>query len=892
MSSYPVRYESDILLRDGSTLHLRPIKPDDVSALLDFHKRLSPRSVYFRFFSPLPELSDERAKALANVDYEDTFALVGELGERLVAVARYYRDEKAHDRAEVAFVIEDALQGRGIATRMLERLAEIAREKGVTTFDAYVLGDNRKMMDVFMHTGFEVERRLDGGVFQVAFPITSTPAYEEKAALRSQMAARASMKAFFEPRSIAVVGAGRKRGGIGAEIFHNLMSAGFQGVLYPVNEKAPFVGSVTAYPRVTDIPGEVDLAIVVVPAEGVAAIIDDCIEKGVRAIVIISAGFAETGTDGRARESALLEKVRNAGVRMIGPNCMGIINTDPKVALNGTFSPVYPPEGRVAMSTQSGALGLAILDYARRLNLGISTFVSVGNKADVSSNDLIQYWADDPRTDVILLYLESFGNPRKFGRIAKRIAASKPIVVVKSGRSRAGARAASSHTGALAATDAVVSALFRQAGIIRTDTLEELFDVANLLTHQPVPRGSRVAILTNAGGPGILAADACEAQGLELPMLADATVAELRSFLPATASVANPVDMIASATPDHFLRATRALLADENVDSLVVIFIPPLVTDPEAVAAAIVEGSKESVGKPVLANFMSTKGAPEILRSIPSYGFPEAAASALAKVTAYGEWRGKPAGTQPSFDDIRTDDAKAVVERALERGGGWLSPIEIGELFSSAGIPVVKSRFVSTVDDALQAAAEVGFPVALKAAGPAIVHKTEVGGVALNLADDVAVRRAYDDMASRLGSDLTGVIIQEMVPAGVEVVVGATLDPTFGPLVLYGSGGILVELLNDVAFRINPLTGADAREMINEVRGTALLRGYRGSKPADEDALADIILRVSALLEICPQIHEMDANPVKILEKGAIVVDARVRVARLVELPPTRRIAY
>lgn len=397
MSDYPARYESDILLRDGSSLHLRPIKPDDVSALLEFHARLSPRSVYFRYFSPLPELSEERAKVLASVDYNDTFALVGELAGRLVGVARYYRDEKAHDRAEVAFLIEDALQGRGIATRMLERLAEIAREKGITTFDAYVLGDNRKMMDVFMHTGFAVERRLDGGVFQVAFPITPTPEYEEKAALRSQMAARASMKAFFEPQSIAVVGAGRKRGGIGAEVFHNLVAAGFQGVVYPVNEHARVVGSVMAYPRVTDIPGEVDLAVVVVPAEDAAAVVDDCIKKGVHGIVVISAGFAETGAEGRAREAMLLEKVRDAGVRMIGPNCMGIINTDPAVALNGTFSPVYPPEGRVAMSTQSGALGLAILDYARRLNLGISTFVSVGNKADVSSNDLIQYWAEDPR---------------------------------------------------------------------------------------------------------------------------------------------------------------------------------------------------------------------------------------------------------------------------------------------------------------------------------------------------------------------------------------------------------------------------------------------------------------------------------------------------------------
>ncbi len=892
MTTYPARYESDILLRDGSTLHLRPIKPDDVKSLLEFHKRLSPRSIYFRFFSPLPELGEERAKALANVDYEDTFALIGELGGRLVGVARYYRDQNTRNRAEVAFLIEDALQGRGIATRMLERLAEIAREKEITVFDAYVLGDNRKMMDVFLHAGFAVERRLDGGVFQVSFPITLTPEYEEKAALRSQTAARASMKAFFEPKSIAVVGAGRKRGGIGAEVFHNIVAAGFQGVVYPINDTAKVVGSVAAYPRVTAVPGDVDLAIVIVPAERTPSVVDDCIAKGVHGIVVISAGFAETGSEGRSREAQLLEKVRDAGVRMIGPNCMGIINTDPNVVLNGTFSPVYPPEGRIAMSTQSGALGLAILDYARRLNLGISTFVSVGNKADVSSNDLIQYWAEDPRTDVILLYLESFGNPRKFGRIAKRIARTKPIVVVKSGRSRAGARAASSHTGALKSTDAVATALFRQAGIIRTDTFEELFDVANLLAHQPVPSGNRVAILTNAGGPGILAADACEAHGLELPILADATVAELRSFLPQTASVANPVDMIASASPDDFLKATRALLADPNVDSVIVIFIPPLVTDQEAVAEAIVEGSRKAEGKPVLANFMSAKGAPAILGNIPSYGFPESAASALAKVTTYGEWRRRPVGTVPVFSDIRADDAKAVIDRSLERGGGWLSPIEIGELFKAAGIPVAKSRLVSNAEDAVTAANEIGYPVALKATGPSIVHKTEVGGVALNLSEGEAIRDAYDRMAKRLGSDLTGVMIQEMVPGGVEVVVGATLDETFGPLVLYGSGGILVELLNDVAFRINPLTNSDVQEMLNEVKGTALIRGYRGAHAADEAALCDLILRVSALLEICPQIHEMDANPVKVLEKGVIVVDARVRVDRVVEPPPTRRIAY
>ncbi|MFL6273600.1 MAG: GNAT family N-acetyltransferase [Blastocatellia bacterium] len=892
MSIYPARYESDTLLRDGSTLRLRPIRPDDVAALIEFHLRLSPRSVYFRFFSPLPELTREKAVELCTVDYNDTFALVGEHAGRIVAVARYYRDHEADDRAEVAFLTEDALQGRGIATRMLERLAVIARENRIKTFEAYVLGDNRKMMDVFLNTGFQVARRLDGGVFYVTFSITATPELEEKLARRGQAAASASMKVFFEPKSVAVIGAGRRRGQIGAEIFHNLVSAGFQGVVYPVNEHARVVGSVRAYARITEIPDDVDLAIIVVPAARVEAAVDDCISKGVRGMVIISAGFGETGGEGRAREAAILDKVRGAGIRLIGPNCMGIINTDLEVALNATFSPVYPPAGRVAMSTQSGALGLAILDYARDLNIGISTFVSVGNKADVSGNDLIQYWAEDPRTDVILLYLESFGNPRNFGRIAKRIARDKPIAVVKSGRSQAGQRAASSHTGALASTDRAADALFRQAGIIRTDTLEELFDVANLLAHQPVPAGRRVAILTNAGGPGILAADACESNGLELPTLTDATVAELRSFLPLAASVANPVDMIASATAEHYERAMRALLADERVDALIVIFIPPLLTQAEAVAAAIVEGAQQASGKPVIANFMSAKGAPAILASIPSYAFPEAAAKALAKVTTYGEWRQQSAGVLPLFDNIRVDDARRVVEQALERGDGWLSPVELHDLFNAVGIRMAQSRLVTTTDEAVKAARAIGYPVVLKAVGPRILHKTEVGGVRLNLANERMVRAAAEEMRERLGEELSGMMVQEMVTGGVEVVVGATLDPTFGPLVAYGSGGVMVELLNDMAFRINPLTDVDVQEMLGEVRGTALLRGWRGAKAADEAALRELILRVSVLLEICPQIHEMDANPVKVLEQGARIVDARLRVARLGEPPPTRRIAY
>jgi acyl-CoA synthetase (NDP forming) len=577
---------------------------------------------------------------------------------------------------------------------------------------------------------------------------------------------------------------------------------------------------------------------------------------------------------------------------MVGPNCMGLVNTDPEVRLNATFAPAYPPPGRVALSSQSGALGLALLDYASSLNLGISTFVSVGNKADVSSNDLIQYWAADPRTDVILLYLESFGQPGLFGRLARRITRRKPVVAVKAGRSRAGARAASSHTGALAETDTVVGALLRQAGVIRTETLEELFDVAALLAHQPAPRGRRVAIVTNAGGPGILAADACEARGLELPALRRETADGLRGFLPAAASVANPVDMLASAPPEHYARTLRAVFADPGVDSVLVIFIPPIATDTDAVARAIADEAKNANGKTVMAIFMSAKGAPEVLHPVPSYAFPESAAAALARAVEYGEWRGRPEGTTPDFRDLRIDHARGIVERSLAAGGGWLGPREAAELISDFGIPTAPLRIASSPEEAARCAGEIGFPVAIKAVGPAILHKTEVGGVRLNLRSPEEVRSAAEDLTKRLGTELTGILVQAMVAGGVEVVAGIVQDPTFGALIMYGSGGTLVELLADVAFRLQPITDADAAAMLEEVRGTALLRGFRGAPRADEAALRELLLRLSALAEACPEIQEMDINPVKVLEHGVRVVDARVRIGKRPVRRASRRIAY
>jgi acyl-CoA synthetase (NDP forming) len=576
---------------------------------------------------------------------------------------------------------------------------------------------------------------------------------------------------------------------------------------------------------------------------------------------------------------------------MVGPNCMGIVNTSQDVRLNGTFAPVYPPEGRVALSSQSGALGLALLEYASRLNLGISTFVSVGNKADVSGNDLIQYWKEDPRTDVILLYLESFGNPARFSRIARRVAKKKPIVAVKSGRSPAGARAASSHTGALAETDSVVDALFRQAGVIRTNTLEEMFDVASLLANQPVPKGRRVAILTNAGGPGILAADVCEAQGLTLAPLAPATRTALRALLPPAASVANPIDMLATADPSSYRKALKLLLDDSTVDAVQVIFIPPIATDADDVAEAIRDAAAGSA-KTVLSTFMSAKGAPAVLAPIPAYPFPESAALALARAASYGQWRSQPEEEAPALPGIDAAAGRAVVAGALARGGGWLDPIEAQTLLQAFGLSVAATKVARDEDSAAATADAIGYPVVVKALGPAILHKTEVGGVRVGLTSAAAVREAFRDLSKRLGKAMTGVLLQPMVAGGAEVIVGVNQDPTFGPLIAYGSGGTLVELVADVAFRLHPVSPRDVASMLDEVRGTALLRGFRGSPPLDEAALKDVLLRVSALVEALPEIHEMDLNPVKVLPKGTSILDARIRVEPRAHPPASRRIDY
>ena len=672
-----------------------------------------------------------------------------------------------------------------------------------------------------------------------------------------------------------MIGAGRRRGAVGAEIFHNLAAGGFTGRAIPVNPHADTVQGVAAYRSLRDVPGDVDLAVVAVPAAAVPGAIDDSIAKSVGAIVVVSAGFAETGERGRTREHEIRDRVRAAGIRMVGPNCMGVVNTDPAFHLNASFSPVFPPAGQIAFSSQSGALGLAILEQAQQLNLGLSTFASVGNKADVSANDLLEYWETDPRTRVILLYLESFGNPKRFREIARRVTRQKPIVAVKAGRSASGARAACSHTGALAASDTIVDALFRESGVIRTETLEELFDVAALLAHQPLPAGRRVGILTNAGGPGILAADACEGFGLTVPSLGGTTIAALREFLPGSASAANPVDMLATASPEDYRRAIPLLLRDPAIDSLLTIFIPPLVTNPVDVAGAITACARDST-KPVVATFFGASGVPDILSPVPCYTFPESAARALAHAASYAAERTAPLGATPTFHDIDHGAARAIVEQARSTGGGWLSPLGCEALLQACGIPTASTHVVRSAEDACRVASDIGYPVVLKGSGPDILHKTEARVVHPSLADERSVREAFRTLSRNPA--VLQVLVQPMV-RGVEMFVGASFDDKFGHAIACGSGGTLVELLRDTSCRLAPLTDAAAREMLDEVRGIALLRGYRGAPIADETSLRDIVLRVSALLEVCPEVVELDLNPVMVSAAGATAVDARVRIA-------------
>ncbi len=704
-----------------------------------------------------------------------------------------------------------------------------------------------------------------------------------------------SIAPLLNPRSIAVIGASRQRRTVGGEIFHNLLGCGFNGPVYPVNPTAEVVQSVKAYPSILETPGPVDLAVMVIPAKVAKKLLLECAEKGVKAVIVVSAGFKEIGGDGVEREAELVQICKDNGMRLLGPNCLGVINTDPEVNLNATFAGTYSGPGPVSFLSQSGALGAVVLDLAAKRNIGLSSFVSAGNKADISGNDMLEYWEQDERTGVVLMYLESFGNPRKFIQIARRVGQKKPIVAVKSGRTLSGSRAAASHTGSLAGTDIAVNALFRQAGVIRVDTTEELFDTAMLLATQPVPSGRKVAILTNAGGPGILAADACESFDLLLPPLAKATVGELEKFLPPEASLHNPVDMIASATAEHYGRAVSAVLADPEVDSLLVIFVPPLMIETRDVARAIGEAAADT-NKPVVTCYMGTHGLSEGLSlsgesgQIPSYRFPEAAAKALSRVSTYGEWL-KVADSPVAEVSVNEELIGHTVEAcrhavATEDEPQWLDASDVPRLLTAYGINTPPSALATSPEKAVELAQNMGFPVALKMVSDRVIHKTDFGGVILDRRDPEEVKRGFDAILAKawkadLADSVQGVMVQKFVKEGIEAVVGVTHDPLFGPLIMFGLGGAYVELVKDVVFRLHPLSDHDIETMIWSVRTSTLLRGYRGQPPGDVEAVKDLLSRVSQLVSDIPELLEMDLNPVKILAPGdgCVAVDARVRLA-------------
>jgi acetyl coenzyme A synthetase (ADP forming)-like protein len=894
---YPVEREADVVLRDGSTVHIRPVRAADEPTIRAFIQGLSQESVGFRFFGAVDR--EWAASWCLDVDYTDRFGLVAETGapSRIIAHAAYVRIDD--QRAEVAFLVADDWQGRGISTIMLAHLATVADQHGIVMFTAAVLPSNHRMIEVFRQSGFPVETRSTRDAIEIELPTSLSPEAIERFEERERTAAIAAVSRFLNPSAVAVVGASRRRGTIGGEILHNLIEGKFTGALYPVNDQADVVQSVPAYRSVGQIPGPVDLAVVVVPAKRVVEVARECAAVGVHALLVISAGFAEAGPEGQQRQRELVAICRGAGMRLVGPNCFGVLNTAPGVSLNATFGPRQAAAGGVGFLSQSGGLGIALIEAAGRLGVGLSSFVSVGNKADLSSNDFLEYWEQDPNTDLALLYLESFGNPRKFARVARRFALKKPLLAVKSGRSTAGARATSSHTGALlSASDVTVDALFHQAGVIRTDTLHELFDVATLLAKQPVPRGDRVAVVTNGGGPGIICADACQAGGVQVPDFAPKLRRKLKRLVPDAASLGNPVDLLASASAEDYRRTIRALIDADVVDAIVAIFVPPLVTQAVDVAAAISDVAQDSGACTVVGVFMTGDGLPAQLSqgsvAVPGYEFPEDAARAVALAARHGAWRARPVGSVPELPGCRPDEAAALISEELARGSRWLAPARVAELLHCYGLPLIDTRVVHDADAAVAAAEELGAPIALKAVATGLLHKSDAGGVVLGLDGSAAVRngaRQIEASVRQAGHELEGFVLQPMSPSGVELIVGVVHDQSFGPVLACGAGGTAAELIKDVAVRITPVTDLDAAEMIRSLKTFPLLDGYRGAPPCDVAAIEDVLLRVGAMVQAHPEIVELDCNPLIAGSEGATIVDARLRLAQSDPSPPVPSVA-
>ena len=896
---YPTRWEADVALSDGGTVHIRPVKPDDATLVEAFHNRQSRESIYFRYFSPMPKLTSRELDRLTKVDYLDHLSLVVLLGGEIIGMAGYDR-WTGHDEAEVAFITDDAHHGRGLATVLLEWLVVAAREVGFRALTAQVLPTNRSMLAVFHQVGFEATSAFTDGVVEVRLGLEPT---EEALAAVEQRARRAearSVERLLHPTSVAVIGAGRERGGLGHQVFRNLLAHDFMGPVYPVNPQGGHVASVPSYATVLDIPHDVDLAVIAVPAHEMLGVVDQCARKRVQALVVMSAGLHGAGPLGHAAERALVERARSQGMRLIGPESLGVISTDPVVELHASVSDVAVLPGRVGFLTQSGTLGIAALEHARRVGLGISTFIDVGAKADVSGNDVLQFWEGDPRTDVVLLYLESFGNPRKFTRIARRLSRHKPIIAVKAAEARLRPPGSDPDWPA----DATIGALLAQSGVLRVDTPIDLFDVGRVVVDQPMPAGRRVAIISNSRGSSNLTLDACYAVGLEPATFSDATRAQLGAGIPSEAAFANPVDLTFSADPDSYRVAVGEVLADEGVDAVIVVYAPPANPQSDEVGEAIVAavaaagtsvmtraaevvdevGSEaEARGRrvPVVATFLGAQIDAPLgagTTRIPLFEFPSSAARVLGVMAEHGEWLAQPVGTLPDFDPAGLDPVRATIAELLvaHPEGSWLGIDATADLLAQCGLPLMPYRLVRSGNEAVAAARELGDEVVVKATGLPRLSKSERGGVALDVHGPDEVRAAYERMRALLGDAMVPAIVQGMAPSGVDVRVAAHQQPSYGAVISLGLGGSVAQANPQRSVRVLPLTDADARRLIDASPLVPLLADH-GAPP--ESHLERLLLRLAWVVEHVPELADIELNPVLAAGDAVSITAAHVRVA-------------
>lgn len=887
------------LLTDGTTVLIRQATAGDETAVRQMHERMSPTNVYLRFFSISPRAAEREARRVTRPPGSDHCALLAWLGDELVGVASFEPSDEP-GIAEIAFAVSDHMHGRGVATLLLDHLVSIARLRGLRAFIGETLATNTAMLGVLAHAGLEAKRSLDSGVVRTTFPLPADEAdqrlgaYLDTVAARERRADVASLRYLLRPESVAVIGASREPTRVGNAILRNVIAAGFAGQVHAVNPNATSVLGVPCVPSVAALPQPPDLAVIALPAAQVAGVADECGQRGARSLVVITSGVdAETG-------SALLTACRRHGMRLVGPNCFGI--AVPALGLNATFAATSPLAGMAGLVVQSGGIGIAVLEHLSRLGIGVSSFASVGDKYDVSSNDMLLWWEQDSVTSLAVLYVESFGSPRRFAHTARRVGRQFPVLTVIGGRSAAGQRAAASHTSAAATPLITQEALFGQAGVIATTSLGELIDAAALLACQPLPAGDRIGIVSNAGGAGVLAADACGDNDLSVAVLSGETQQRLRAILPAGAVVAGPVDTTATVSQAALRSCIEAVADDNGVDAVMAITVPTALgtLEPGILGANLAGRRGRNPDKPLVAVMLDQTesvtlrrpGDQPADRPIPSYLYPEGAAGALGHAVRYSAWRSADPGQVPELGGIKLDDARQLVARYLSGNhlGGWLPPEQATRLLSCYGISLAPTEGVTSADAAARAARELAArgpargAFALKADVAGLVHKSDADAVLLGLRTEAEVRRGYAELAARFGASLRQVLVQPMITGGVEVLIGVVHEPVFGPLVVFGLGGVATDVLGDHTARLTPLTDVDADAMIRGIQASPLLYGHRGAPPADVSSLADLLLRVSRLADEIPEVAELDLNPVIARPDGAYPVDARIR---LVPAEPT-----